>query len=125
MAEGKAGRIGARLMAVVAEGERGRVYLTPTQEMEAMRMRGEARLEAGCRFFQQALGFRIGNYGMSKWSDLFTARQLVALTTFADLVQMAREQVKGDATAPVGGRYGRSPWRYRRRGVCRRNSDVS
>lgn len=35
-AEGKAGRMGARLMAIVAEGDRGRVYLAPTPEMEAI-----------------------------------------------------------------------------------------
>jgi putative DNA methylase len=34
--EGKAGRMGARLMAIVAEGDRGRVYLAPTPEMEAI-----------------------------------------------------------------------------------------
>ena len=33
-AEGKAGRMGARLMAIVAEGDRGRVYLSPLQEHE-------------------------------------------------------------------------------------------
>ena len=38
-AEGKAGRMGARLMAIVAEGERGRVYLAADTEMEAMRVR--------------------------------------------------------------------------------------
>ena len=32
------------------------------------------------------------------WDDLFTPRQLVALTTFSDLVQDAMEQVKRDAT---------------------------
>ena len=50
-------------------------------------------------FFQQALGFRIGNYGMERWSDLFTTRQLVALTTFSDLVQEVLEQVRRDALA--------------------------
>ncbi len=34
--EANAGRMGARLMAIVAEGERGRVYLAPTPEMEAI-----------------------------------------------------------------------------------------
>jgi len=38
-AEGKAGRIGARLMAIVAEGKRGRVYLPPTEEMEVVARR--------------------------------------------------------------------------------------
>ena len=46
-AEGKAGRMGARLMAIVAEGERGRVYLPPTPEMESGRSQGEADVEAG------------------------------------------------------------------------------
>jgi putative DNA methylase len=50
-------------------------------------------------FFQQALGFRVGNYGMTKWGDLFTDRQLVALTTFSDLVQVAQEQVRREAIA--------------------------
>ena len=39
MAEGKARRIGARLMAIVAEGEHGRVYLPPTEAMEAIARR--------------------------------------------------------------------------------------
>jgi len=35
-AEGKSGRIGARLMAIVAEGERGRIYLPPSEQMETI-----------------------------------------------------------------------------------------
>ena len=42
-AEGKAGRMGARLMAIVAEGERGRVYLPPTQEHGGRRATGASR----------------------------------------------------------------------------------
>ena len=99
MAEGKAGRIGARLMAIVAEGDRGRVYLAPTPEHEAAALEARPEWRPEVDFFQQALGFRVGNYGMSKWSDLFTPRQLAALTTFSDLVQEAREQVKRDVLA--------------------------
>ena len=40
-AEGKAGRMGARLMAMVAEGDRGRVYLAPVSEHEAIAERAE------------------------------------------------------------------------------------
>ncbi len=98
-AESMAGRMGARLMAVVAEGGRGRVYLPPTQIMEAVAREAKPEWKPDVEFFQHALGFRIGNYGMSKWSDLFTARQIVALTTFSDLVHVAREQVKRDAVA--------------------------
>lgn len=95
--ESKAGRIGARLMAIVAEGERGRVYLAPTPEHEAAAHHANPGWKPDVEFFQQALGFRVGNYGMTKWSDLFTPRQLVAMTTFADLAQEAREIVTRDA----------------------------
>jgi putative DNA methylase len=98
-AEGKAGRMGARLMAIVAEGKRGRLYLPPTHEMEAVARQAKPEWKPDVEFFQRALGFRVGNYGMTKWSDLFTARQLMALTTFSDLVQEARERVQRDALA--------------------------
>ena len=97
MAEGKAGRQGARLMAIVAEGERGRVYLSPTAEMESVALQAKPDWKPDVEFLKQALGFRIGNYGMTRWSDLFTRRQLVALTTFTDLVLEARERVRHDA----------------------------
>ena len=45
---------------------------------------------------EKALGFRIQAYGMTKHSDLFTSRQLIALTTFSDLVNEAREKIKQD-----------------------------
>ena len=96
-AEGKTGRMGARLMAIVAEGDRGRVYLPPTPEQEAAARQAAPEWKPDVEFFQQALGFRVGNYGMTKWSDLFTPRQLVALTTFADLVTEAMGRVKHDA----------------------------
>ena len=96
-AEGKAGRMGARLMAVVAERDRGRVYLAPTPEHEAAARQAKPEWQPDVEFFQKALGFRVGNYGMTKWSDLFTPRQLVALTTFSDLVAEAMERVKRDA----------------------------
>jgi putative DNA methylase len=97
--EGKAGRMGERLMAIVAESDRGRLYLAPTPEQEAVARKASPEWKPDVEFFQQALGFRVGNYGMTKWSDLFTARQLVALTTFSDLVQEAGERAKHDALA--------------------------
>jgi putative DNA methylase len=97
--EAQAGRMGARLMAIVAETERGRVYLSPTPQMERAALTAKPEWKPDVEFFQQALGFRIGNYGMTKWSDLFTNRQLVAMSTFSALVLEAREQVKRDAIA--------------------------
>ena len=96
-AEGRAGRMGGRLMAIVAEGDRGRMYLSPTRGHETAARQAKPEWKPDVEFFQQALGFRVGNYGMEKWSDLFTPRQLVSLTTFSDLVQEACEQIRRDA----------------------------
>ncbi|HOZ06203.1 MAG TPA: hypothetical protein PLS60_12545, partial [Arenimonas sp.] len=90
--------IGARLMAVIVEGDKGKLFLSPLKSMEALAHQQEPPWKPDVEFFQKALGFRIGNYGMSKWSDLFTSRQLIALTTFADLVQECANRVKYDAT---------------------------
>ena len=53
---------------------------------------GTATVEARM-ILETRAGFSFANYGMTKWSDLFTSRQLVALTTFSDLVQEARTAV--------------------------------
>ncbi len=98
-AEAKKGQMGARLMAIAADGPRGRVYLSPTSEHEDIARRANPKWKPDVEFFQQALGFRVGNYGMSKWSDLFTSRQLVALTTLAELVSEARDRLVRDAVA--------------------------
>ena len=92
--EGRAERLGARLMAIVVDGDRERVFLSPTPEHEAVARQAAPEWRPEVEFFQQALGFRIGNYGMTKWSDLFSPRQLTALVTFADLVEEARAKVK-------------------------------
>jgi putative DNA methylase len=98
-AEGKAGRMGARLMAIVAEGDRGRVYLAPTPEHEAAACKAQPEWKPGGDIPTRMTGGNCTPYGLTTWGDLFTDRQLVALTTFSDLVAEAREQVKTDAIA--------------------------
>jgi putative DNA methylase len=97
--EAKAGRMGSRLLAIVAEGTRARVFVDPTPDAEECARKAIPTWKPDVEFFQQALGFRIGNYGMSKWSDLFTPRQLVALQTFSDLVAEVRERARRDAVS--------------------------
>ena len=97
--EGRAGRLGQKLMAIVAEGRRGRVYLSPTSVHEAASTAVEPTWKPDVEFFKDALGFRVGNYGMSKWSDLFAPRQLVTLATLSDLVDEARSRIRLDAIA--------------------------
>ena len=97
-AEGMAGRMDARLMAVVAEGRRGRVYLDPTEEMEAVAREAEPAWRPEGAVPQRLTGGTCHAYGFTEWGDLFTPRQLTALTTFSDLVADAREQVRHDLT---------------------------
>ncbi len=99
MGEAQAHRMGARMMAIVARGNRERIYLPPTEEMEAHAHQASPDWKPDVEFFQQALGFGVGNYGMTKWSDLFTPRQLVALVSFSDLVRECRDVAMQDAVA--------------------------
>ncbi len=96
--EGMAGRLGARLMAIVAEGASGRVYLPPTQEHEAIADQARPSWMPEQNLPDDVRNFWVINYGMSKYSHLFTPRQLVALTTYSDLVAAARERITKDAT---------------------------
>jgi putative DNA methylase len=97
-AEGKAGRMGAQLMAIVAEGERRRIYLPPTGEHEKVALSAlppddvpEAEMPSNPRWFSPP------GFGMMRLRDLFTDRQLVALSTFSDLVVEARGRVLADS----------------------------
>ena len=97
--EGKAGRMGVRLMAVVVEGEHGRVYLSPTPEMDAVARKSEPAWVPEGSFVEDARAFTPCIYGLKEWRHLFTPRQLIALTTFSDLVKEAHERIKRDARA--------------------------
>jgi putative DNA methylase len=97
--EAQEGRMGQQLMAVVVQGSRRRIYLPPARDGEEVARSISPVWKPEIEFFQQALGFRVGNYGMTKWSDLFSCRQLVALTTLSDLVPVAREKILQAALA--------------------------
>ena len=97
--EAKAGRMGSRLMAIVAEGVRERVYLAPSYAIQQVADRAHPHWTPESALPAKALGFRIQEYGMTKWRDLFTPRQLVALTTFSDLAAEARARIEANATA--------------------------
>ena len=94
--EGKAKRMGARLMAIVAEGNRGRVYLAPTAEHEAVAGKAAPEWRPEVSVPERLTGGTCYGYGLTTFGDLFTPRQLVALTTFSDLVAEAMAQVEED-----------------------------
>lgn len=98
-AEGMAGRMGARLMAIVAEGSRGRIYLPPNEKHETIAQSANPTWKPEGNQPENPRWFSPPDYGMPTFADLFTPRQLVALTTFSDLVLEAREKVIADALA--------------------------
>lgn len=96
-AEGMNGRMGAQLMAVVAESPRGRIYLPPTSEHETAATAAEPLWRPEEPLADDPRNIWCVNYGLTTFGDLFTNRQLVALTTFSDLVGEARNRVIADA----------------------------
>ncbi|MFM5063891.1 DUF1156 domain-containing protein [Aeromonas caviae] len=95
--EGSAGRMGQRLMAIVAEGKKGRVYLSPTDEQLAAALQARPEWSPEMSLPNNPRDFKTPNYGLDKFGDLFTPRQLVALTTFSDLVAEAIARCREDA----------------------------
>jgi putative DNA methylase len=100
--EGQEGRIGQKLMAIVAEGDRGRVYLPPGKAQEDIA--AQAVLPETDRTIQLEIAkdpwpMTCLLYGLHRFDQLFTPRQLVALTTFSSLIGEARARIQPDAVA--------------------------
>ena len=106
-AESRAGRMGAHLIAVVADGGKGRVYVSPNEKHMSLAQVPRPDDLPVSELPEKALGFRVQAYGFEQWVDLFTNRQLVALATLSELVPEARSKVLEDALAagiPAGER---------------------
>ena len=97
-AESMAGRMGARLMAIVAQGDRERVYVPPSEEHWEAAKRAKPKWRPDLSMNRDTHDLVSGRgYGFFTWGDLFTPRQLVALTTFSDLVGEAMQRIRRDA----------------------------
>lgn len=91
--EGKSGRMEAQILAIVGNGQHGRIYISSDKEHEFISKMQELREAPDTDLPEQALGFRVQLYGMTKHCDLFTPRQLTALITFSDLIEEVKELV--------------------------------
>lgn len=96
-AEGVAGRMNAQLLAIVAEGKNGRVYLQPIQKHEDIAHTAQPSWYPTAQIPDDRRSMFTPLYGLTHFYHLFTLRQLVALTTFSDLVKEAREKILADA----------------------------
>ena len=95
--QGLTGKMGTRLMAIVAEGKRGRVYLSPLPGHEELARQVRPAWRPNLTLSDDPRNFWTVSYGLTTYGDLFTSRQLVALTTFSDLVQEAMNKCRTDA----------------------------
>jgi len=95
--EGKAGRIGKVLLAIVAEGNRGRVYLSPVEEHISKAEAAAPSWMPDAEMAYNPFALRPPLYGFNRFGDLFTPRQLLVLDTLSGLVGHARQQAINDA----------------------------
>lgn len=88
--EGRAGRLGAVMTAVVVDGVRGKEYRLPTPHEIEMAQAAERELEQAFAEVPfglpreplasaDALGFRVPLYGLDQWWKMFTPRQLLGI----------------------------------------------
>ena len=97
--EGKAGRMGQKLMAIVADSVHGRVYLSPTTEMETIGIHCNPPWKPEMALPHNPRDFKTPNYGLTTYGDLFTPRQLVTLNTLSDLISEVRDRIRQDTHA--------------------------
>jgi putative DNA methylase len=96
-AEGRSKRLRARLMAVVAEKGSRKVYISPTLAQETAANCAEPPDVPDTDLPNEALGFRVQRYGLTKHRHLFRPRQLYALSTFSDLISQVHEHIERDS----------------------------
>ena len=92
--QASAGKIGQRLFAIVCEGPQGRLYLPPSSAHEQVAAAVPDSWKPTVEFCPDALGFRIGNYGMKTWADVYSPRQMLALNTFSFLAKEAGKEAE-------------------------------
>ncbi len=95
--EGQAGRLGSGLIAIVADGAPGRIYLPATPEHEEAARAAHAEWRPDLPLPKKALSFSAQLYGFKTYGDLYTERQVVALTAMSDLVEDVKQEVEKDA----------------------------
>jgi putative DNA methylase len=95
--KGKAGEMGQTLIAIVAEGNRSRAYVAPSEMHEQLALSAKPAWQPETSLPNDPRNFWTVDYGLTTFGDLFTKRQLVALNTFSELVHEVRAQIEADA----------------------------
>jgi putative DNA methylase len=99
--EGQAGRIGTKLMAVVAEGKNCRVYLSPDEHQEMIAKSAVPTWKPD-QYLVGKSADQLPLYGMKQYKDLFSDRQLLALNTFSELIREVKQLVSTAEGSLIG-----------------------
>ena len=91
------GKLGEQITAIVAEGDRKRLFVSPADEHIQAAVSAEPTWWPTGHLADQAWNLRVQGYGITHWYQLFTKRQLLAITTFSDLIADVRQMVKQDS----------------------------
>ena len=97
--QSKAGRLGEQMTAIVAEGNRRRLFLSPTEDHIEAALVAEPAWRPRQKMPATTHKVSGRGYGIGEWSELFTERQLAALTTFSDLASEIRDLVNDHANS--------------------------
>lgn len=97
--QSKAGKIEEIMTAIVADGK-PKIFVPPTDTHTQIAQSVEPRWKPRGKLPERALGFAIQNYGFTEWHQLFTKRQLTALTTFKDLLTEVHNLILQDGAEP-------------------------
>ncbi|WP_167815554.1 DUF1156 domain-containing protein [Methanocorpusculum sp. GPch4] len=103
--EAQAGRMGERLMAVVCEGSKGRIYLSPDAENGVLLPENFDVWKSTLELPKKHRDFKPPIYGMVSFGDIFSRRQLVALSTFSDLIPEVIHKISTDSKGTVDKEY--------------------
>ena len=95
--QARVGNMGEQMTAIVAEGDRRRLYVSPTDEHIQAAISAEPAWQPRGNLPNQAMNLRVQGYGITHWHQLFTKRQLLAMTTFSDLIADVRQMVRQDS----------------------------
>ena len=94
--QARAGNVGEQMTAIVAEGNPGRLFVSPTDEHIQAAISATPAWQPTANLPNQAMNLRVQGYGITHWRQLFTRRQLTTLTTFSDLRMEVWNQITRD-----------------------------
>ena len=91
--QSRAGKMGEQMTAIVAKGDRKRLFLSPSDEHIHTARAAFPNWRPTGKLPDKALGFSVQAYGFVEWHQLFTDRQITALTTFSGLMPEVRRLI--------------------------------